>query len=73
MADEVDIAADVELKRTEQAIQNIIGKMNANEDSEYFCEDCDKPIPEARRIAVKGCIRCADCQAIFEKKQKHYR
>lgn len=41
--------------------------------SAFKCEDCDKPILEARRIASPGCIRCTDCQTIFELKQKHYR
>ena len=27
------------------------------------CEDCDAPIPEARRQAVPGVRRCVDCQA----------
>jgi phage/conjugal plasmid C-4 type zinc finger TraR family protein len=27
------------------------------------CEDCDAPIPEARRLAVPGVRRCVACQA----------
>ncbi len=27
------------------------------------CEDCDEPIPEARRQAVPGVRRCVACQA----------
>ncbi len=27
------------------------------------CEDCDEPIPEARRQAVPGVRRCVGCQA----------
>jgi phage/conjugal plasmid C-4 type zinc finger TraR family protein len=27
------------------------------------CEDCDAPIPEARRRAVPGVRRCVACQA----------
>ena len=28
----------------------------------FYCEDCEDPIPEARRRASKGCTRCVDCQ-----------
>ena len=31
------------------------------------CLDCGIEIPEARRIAQKGCVRCVDCQTIAEK------
>lgn len=27
-----------------------------------FCEDCDEPIPVARRLAVPGVTRCVRCQ-----------
>lgn len=36
------------------------------------CADCGCVIPEQRRIAAPGCIRCIDCQDVFELKQKHY-
>ncbi|GKW43275.1 TraR/DksA family transcriptional regulator [Pectobacterium parvum] len=36
-------------------------------------EECDNPIPEARRAAIVGVTRCAPCQDILEKKRKHYR
>ncbi len=32
-------------------------------DSALYCEDCDQPIPEARRDAVKGVRCCVVCQA----------
>ena len=36
------------------------------------CEDCDEPIPEARRkaLASKGCTRCISCQEKHDKKPK---
>ncbi|MCU7237136.1 TraR/DksA C4-type zinc finger protein [Pseudomonas peradeniyensis] len=30
------------------------------------CIGCDEPIPEARRLAEKGCSRCIECQQIHE-------
>ncbi|MCW2484735.1 TraR/DksA family transcriptional regulator [Candidatus Symbiopectobacterium sp. NZEC127] len=41
--------------------------------SAFECEDCDQPIPEARRLAIVGVTRCATCQDIHELKGRHYR
>ena len=30
------------------------------------CIDCEEIIPEARRTAAPGCLRCIECQAEFE-------
>lgn len=35
----------------------------AKGESLTHCEDCDEPIPEARRRAVPGVRRCVTCQA----------
>lgn len=32
----------------------------------HYCIDCDNPIPQARREAIRGCERCAECQTIAE-------
>ena len=42
----------------------------ANEPSLEFCDECGDEIPEARRIAVKGCKLCIDCQTLTERKQR---
>lgn len=31
-------------------------------DSAEFCEGCDEPIPEARRLALPGVQYCVNCQ-----------
>jgi len=41
--------------------------------SASFCEDCDAPIPEARRRIVQGVNRCVTCQEITELKSVHYK
>lgn len=33
-----------------------------------FCVDCDEEIPEARRIAIKGCRYCVLCQSKRDQK-----
>lgn len=35
-------------------------------DSALICIDCERPIPEGRRIAAPGCTRCVDCQTTIE-------
>ncbi|MCB2242337.1 TraR/DksA C4-type zinc finger protein [Salmonella enterica subsp. diarizonae] len=37
-----------------------------------MCEECDAPIPEARRRAIPGVQCCVTCQEILELKSKHY-
>lgn len=32
----------------------------------HYCIDCDEPIPQARREALRGCERCIDCQTLHE-------
>lgn len=36
-------------------------------DSATHCWDCGDPIPEARRIAQKGCKYCINCQVDHDK------
>jgi len=35
------------------------------------CEECEEPIPEARREAVPGVRLCISCQSKLEKQQKN--
>lgn len=65
MADSADIANDLVEWRLAQTLK-------AHQPYPDFlsferCADCDEPIPEARRVAARGCTRCADCQAVVEK------
>lgn len=30
------------------------------------CEDCDEPIPEARRVAMPGIQKCVQCQQLAD-------
>lgn len=34
-----------------------------------FCEECESPIPEARRKAVAGVRLCVECQSESDKRQ----
>lgn len=37
--------------------------------SAEHCEQCDEPIPEARRAAEPGCNLCVDCKARLERRR----
>lgn len=36
--------------------------------SALVCEECDAPIPAARRAAYPSATRCVSCQSVFEAK-----
>ncbi|WP_252274221.1 DksA/TraR family C4-type zinc finger protein [Pseudomonas subflava] len=38
-------------------------------ESLHHCEECDAPIPEARRQAVPGVRLCVNCQAAHDREQ----
>lgn len=64
MADSMDMAqarADELLARNIASVVNRPVSVAAS-----FCEDCDAPIPEARRRAIHGVTRCVGCQEFKE-------
>ncbi|GAA3908457.1 DksA/TraR family C4-type zinc finger protein [Halomonas cibimaris] len=52
----------------EDAVERARSDLHAG-DSAAFCEECDAPIPEARRKAIPGVQLCIDCQAEREKQR----
>jgi len=68
MADSIDMAqqrADELLARNIASVVNRPVGVAAS-----FCEDCDAPIPEQRRRAVRGVTRCVSCQDMTELRAK---
>lgn len=68
MADSMDMAqarADELLARNIASVVNRPVCVTAS-----FCEDCDTPIPEQRRRAVRGVTRCVSCQDMAERYAK---
>ncbi len=70
MADIADFANDLVLERVDQALaaRRIAAKPALAAHSFQFCEECDEPIPEARRVAQPGCTHCVDCLSLVELK-----
>ncbi|HBC0350825.1 TPA: TraR/DksA family transcriptional regulator [Salmonella enterica subsp. enterica serovar Napoli] len=71
MADAMDLAQQREQEDRERHISNARSRIAAL--SRFLCEECDAPIPEARRAAIPGVAFCVTCQQIAELKLKHYR
>jgi phage/conjugal plasmid C-4 type zinc finger TraR family protein len=67
MADIADFANDLVQERLDQALaaRNAVKPASAAH-SFMFCDNCEEPIPEARRLAVQGCIYCVSCQTVDE-------
>lgn len=71
MADAMDLSQQREQEDRERRISNARSR-NAPP-SRLLCEECDAPIPEARRVAISGVVFCVTCQQINELKSKHFR
>ncbi|MDM3884660.1 TraR/DksA C4-type zinc finger protein [Pseudomonas sp. BCRC 81390] len=69
MADECDFAADMELKAADAFVAQRLDRLAAAHlaDSAEVCA-CGTAIPEARRKAVPGVLRCTFCQVKAERR-----
>jgi phage/conjugal plasmid C-4 type zinc finger TraR family protein len=73
MADIADFANDLMQERIDQAIAaRSAAKTESSAHSLLFCEACDDPIPEARRLAQPGCSQCISCQSLLEARGIRY-
>ncbi|WP_095139963.1 TraR/DksA family transcriptional regulator [Pseudomonas sp. Irchel s3a10] len=69
MADIADFANDLVQERIDQALAaRNAAKPALAAHSFLFCETCDDPIPEARRLAQLGCTQCVGCLSVNELK-----
>lgn len=67
MADDIDFANDLVQERMDRALAaRNVKKAAMPAHSFMFCEECDTPIPTARRVAIPGCTHCVTCQSIDE-------
>jgi len=71
MADLMDLAQQREQEDRERYIHH--ARSRAVLPSRFLCEECDAPIPQARRTAIPGVVYCVTCQHIAEQKSKHFR
>ncbi|MGF2734583.1 DksA/TraR family C4-type zinc finger protein [Marinobacter sp. DUT-1] len=61
--EQIDASVEDEIQRARSQL--------AEGESATNCDECDAPIPEARRKAIPGVRLCIDCQSAHEKQQTH--
>lgn len=71
MADSMDLVQQREAETLERQIKQAVNRPVRA--SALLCGECGEPIPEARRVALKGTSTCVTCQEVSEMKGKHYR
>ncbi|EMB4110692.1 TraR/DksA family transcriptional regulator [Serratia nevei] len=70
MADLMDYEQERQALVLEAQIIN--ARQSSTLPSAFVCEECDAPIPSARRVAVPGVDTCVSCQQIREAKSHLY-
>ena len=69
--DQFDRAQELDQQYRQQAIAAQVGKSSPGATpGRTDCIDCERTIPEGRRIAEPGCQRCVACQQDFENLQR---
>lgn len=53
------------------AVEVARSRLLSKGESLTHCQECDAPIPEARRRAITGVRLCVDCQGELEKDQAY--
>ncbi|WP_298438016.1 TraR/DksA family transcriptional regulator [Geobacter sp.] len=67
MPDDIDRAQEINEQFLEDALaEHRRRKPLTVADSALICIDCETPIPEKRRKAAPGCVRCVECQTLLE-------
>jgi len=51
-----------------EAVERARGRLPSGESAE-LCDECEKPIPQARREALAGVRYCVECQSELDKSQ----
>ncbi|CAD7055379.1 molecular chaperone DnaK [Pseudorhizobium halotolerans] len=64
-----DLAAKREQEEREALIADAAHAVKQK--GSVICCDCDRPIPEARRLAAPFARRCIQCQTIHEEEKYH--
>ncbi len=65
--DQIDATVEDAVKRARSKLAHGPGRLH--------CEECEAPIPEARRKAVRGvrlCVKCQEAQDLEQRKEAGY-
>ena len=66
--DDIDRATRHAARMLAAQLANQVGKGSYQGDSRHLCEECDDPIPAARRQHVPGVRLCVPCQSRAERR-----
>ncbi|MFM5336964.1 TraR/DksA family transcriptional regulator [Aeromonas enteropelogenes] len=66
--DDIDRANNHTARMLAVHLANQVGKGRYQGESLHQCEECDDPIPEARRQQVPGVRKCVPCQSHAERR-----
>ena len=73
MADDIDFANDLVQKQIDQAVEARLALLSDIVlPSLMFCDECEEPIPEGRRLAQPGCMLCIECQSTDDLRASRY-
>ncbi|RQO50573.1 TraR/DksA C4-type zinc finger protein [Pseudomonas sp. KBW05] len=73
MADDIDFANDLVQKQIDQAVEARLALLSDIVlPSLMFCDECEEPIPEGRRLAQPGCTLCIECQSTDDLRASRY-
>lgn len=73
MADDIDFANDLVQKQIDQAVAARLALLSDIVlPSLMFCDECEEPIPEGRRLAQPGCTLCIECQSNDDLRASRY-
>lgn len=65
--DQHDLAQDLDARFTSQALEEQLRNSRTPQGPQVEdCIECGDEIPEKRRAAYQGCVRCVGCQEEFE-------
>lgn len=67
--EESDMAQLLSVTQNDDAVARVRAALPTGPSLSH-CEDCGEEIPEARRLAVKGCKMCIECQLVNERKNR---
>ncbi|MAR73684.1 MULTISPECIES: TraR/DksA family transcriptional regulator [unclassified Halomonas] len=73
MADNADIATEIQERHLEGALANRHTWIGIDWATPLECHECGGEIPEARRKAAPWATTCIECQQINERKSRHVR
>ena len=66
-SNEDSYASNEELTIREAILRNISNRILSNDNKTIFCRGCGEEIEQSRRIFIKGCLYCKNCQTEVDK------